>query len=207
MSWSRGQAKWVRRRRSVVSLQELETKVRKVFTEGILLLLKAPVKTLCKMGNDPAVWIAYSLKAQAGAFSVIVKTSRTFVCSSSGKPHDSELLWTILTTSFHQAYQPLIKITGIRTCSGTSISSFHSRPLCRVGLGTNIGRIKVSRRQSWTLSTLYPDSYTTLSVLVSKQHYLCPNSKCIFLDKTWTRLQLFFVLLLSWHILKLCLMF
>ena len=111
---------------------------------------------------------------------MIVKTSRTFFCSSSGKPHDSELLWTILTTSFHQAYQPLIKITGIRTCSGTSISSFHSRPLCRVGLGTNIGRIKVRRNTLNLVSRLPHNTFSVsfkaaLSVSKSKFQMYIPR--------------------------------
>ena len=51
----------MRRRRSAVSLQELETKVRKVFSEGIPLVestcwrfhIEESVNTLCKMGVNP----------------------------------------------------------------------------------------------------------------------------------------------------------
>ena len=98
---------------------------------------------------------------------------------------------TILTTSFHHAYHPVIKIIQIRTSSVTSISSFYGllgycALYCIIGLSSNL----TSRRQENRI--LYPISVFWQSRQILKVLFLTFKSELNLLPDitlTWWQVE------------------
>ena len=98
---------------------------------------------------------------------------------------------TILTTSFHHAYHPVIKIIQIRTSSVTSISSFYGllgdcALYCNIGLSSNL----TSRRQENRI--LYPISVFWQSRQILKVLFLTFKSELNLLPDitlTWWQVE------------------